>query len=555
MRRDRLLGGVWAFCLVFLATASAAAAANRYASPSGSGTACTQAAPCDIATAINNAGPGDDITIEPGTYTTSTELDDNNHTLTIHGQTGQPRPVIHSSSIQGFGFIGANTSLSDVEIDMSAAGATGIYSASANAAIDRVISRASGGPSMSSNSIACSLTHTATVTNSLCAGEGAGAFGMSFLNGSLTLRNDTLEAPGTAGNPGNSGFAVGSPGTSASVLLSNTIARGATDDINASAGSGQSTTIAADHSNYAAINAGGGGTVSVTPAGTGTNQTNFPQFVNPATGDFHELATSPTVNAGADASVNGALDLDGNPRTFGAATDIGAYEYIPPPTCQPVSATTSSGTPATIQLACTDATSSPLTYAITGNPSHGSVSVDPSTGKATYTPSGGFSGSDSFSFNATSSHGTSAAATASITVTAGSTVPRDSKPKLSPTTFMAFSSGPSIVAAKARGTLISYTDNQSATTVFKVQRAVGTGVISHGKCVKASSAHTGRKCIRFRKVGRFKHHDSAGLNRFRFTGRVGGKKLRPGRYRLISRPVNAAGKAGSSHTNFFTIVR
>jgi hypothetical protein len=119
---------------------------------------------------------------------------------------------------------------------------------------------------------------------------------------------------------------------------------------------------------------------------------------------------------------------------------------------------------------------------------------------------------------------------------------------------MSFASGPSIIAAKSRGTLISYTDTQSATTVFTVQRAIGTGVISHGKCVKPSAKHKGRKCTRYQKVGRFKHADAAGLNRFRFTGRVGGKRLRRGRYRLISRPVNAAGKAGPSHTNFFTII-
>jgi hypothetical protein len=288
--------------------------------------------------------------------------------------------------------------------------------------------------------------------------------------------------------------------------------------------------------------------------GSGTNQTAAPSFVNPAAEDFREQAASPTVDAGTNSSFDGPLDLDGNPRQFGASTDIGAYEYIPPPTCQPVNATTATGTPVTVQLTCTDALGGPVTYAITGAPSHGTVSVGASTGRATYTPAAGFSGNDSFSFNATSSHGTGASATASIVVTTGSTAPRDSKPKLSPTRFIPFASGSTIVAAKARGTLISYTDTQSATTVFTVQRAIGTGVISHGKCVKASPKSKGRKCIRFRKVGRFKHADTAGLNRFRFTGRVGGKRLRPGRYRLISRPVNAAGKAGRSHTNFFTII-
>jgi hypothetical protein len=493
--------------------------------------------------AINGAVGGDDITIEPGTYTTGMMLKDNSQTLTIHGQSGQPRPVITSGAADGFFFAGPNTSLSDVEIDATASGAVGIDSASSNVAIDRVISVVSGPPSVSSLAVACTLTHSATVTNSLCVGAGPSALGMNFFNGSLTLRNDTLEAPGTAASPGSDGLAVGSPGSNSSVLASNTIARGATEDILAITTSGGSATVSADHSNYQTVDMqSGGGTVSVTPAGTGTNQTTAPVFVNPAGRDYREQAGSPTVDAGTNSSFDGQFDLDGNPRQFGAATDIGAYEYIPPPACQPVSATTATGTPAAVQLSCADALGGAVTYAITANPSHGAVSVNASTGQATYTPASGYSGPDSFSFDATSSHGTGASATASITITPPGSLPapKDSKPKLSPTTFTPFSTGPPIVAAKTRGTLVSYTDTESARTVFKVQR-----------CVKRK----GGKCVRYRTIGRFKHADGAGLNRFRFTGRIGGKALRAGHYRLTSRPVNSAGKAGPGHTNLFTIVR
>src|SRR5262249_57938210 len=41
-------------------------AANRYASPGGSGSACTQIAPCAIDVAINGANSGDDITLLGG---------------------------------------------------------------------------------------------------------------------------------------------------------------------------------------------------------------------------------------------------------------------------------------------------------------------------------------------------------------------------------------------------------------------------------------------------------------------------------------------------------
>ena len=49
---------------MLLLCASVAVASDRFASPSGSGAnPCTQAAPCDIVTAINGASANDDVTI------------------------------------------------------------------------------------------------------------------------------------------------------------------------------------------------------------------------------------------------------------------------------------------------------------------------------------------------------------------------------------------------------------------------------------------------------------------------------------------------------------
>jgi hypothetical protein len=53
------------------------------------------------------------------------------------------------------------------------------------------------------------------------------------------------------------------------------------------------------------------------------------QLVDPAHGNFRELATSPTVDAGApDPS---PTDVYGTHRTLGTATDIGAAELVEPP--------------------------------------------------------------------------------------------------------------------------------------------------------------------------------------------------------------------------------
>ncbi len=66
------------------------------------------------------------------------------------------------------------------------------------------------------------------------------------------------------------------------------------------------------------------------------------------------------------------------------------------------------------------------------------------------------------------------------------------------------------------GTLIRYRDTLAAHTTFRVFRCVGP----HGRCSKLTL------------VGTFSHHDRAGTNSLRFSGRLHGRALAPGRYML-----------------------
>ncbi len=62
-------------------------------------------------------------------------------------------------------------------------------------------------------------------------------------------------------------------------------------------------------------------------------------WVNAAAGDFRPTSASASVDAGTNTGVAiGELDLNGNLRTLGAATDIGAFEYVgsPPALTDPV---------------------------------------------------------------------------------------------------------------------------------------------------------------------------------------------------------------------------
>jgi Ca2+-binding RTX toxin-like protein len=110
------------------------------------------------------------------------------------------------------------------------------------------------------------------------------------------------------------------------VRLTNVIARGTSNDIEAVGGQDVTVSVTADHSNFATTSPG----ENVTITGSPTNQTAAPVFVDAAAGNFRQTAASPTVDKGVANADNGTLDLDGDARTLGASTDIGADELIPP---------------------------------------------------------------------------------------------------------------------------------------------------------------------------------------------------------------------------------
>lgn len=176
----------------------------------------------------------------------------------------------------------------------------------------------------------CILSPETTLVDSVCAGK----IGLEDNVGeawSLTLRNDTIYGTET-------GLFAVSATDLFQITAVNTVVRGGIRDIYANGSAPGTVAIGLDHSNYAGVTSEGG--ASVTAAGSGTNQTAAPLFVNAAASDFHQLANSPTIDAGANDAANGLLDLAGNARTLAAVipcpaiTDIGAYEYAGgPATC------------------------------------------------------------------------------------------------------------------------------------------------------------------------------------------------------------------------------
>jgi glycine rich protein len=152
----------------------------------------------------------------------------------------------------------------------------------------------------------------------------------------------------------------------------------------------------------------------------------------------------------------------------------------------------------------------------------------------------------------------------SVTVTEGTTnvLPAISRPTLSNKTFAAEESGPSAytVKRKARlGTEVSFKLNEAAKVRFTVTRRAKGRKVKHGKktvCAKPTRKnHKRKRCARAVTLkGSFSRNGVAGKNSFHFTGRLNGRKLKPGRYRLVATP-SAGGKRGKPTSSGFRIIR
>jgi virginiamycin B lyase len=126
--------------------------------------------------------------------------------------------------------------------------------------------------------------------------------------------------------------------------------------------------------------------------------------------------------------------------------------------------------------------------------------------------------------------------------------------KLSPSSFKAAPKGGSIIAKKKKakpGTTVTYTLSRAASTRFTVE-SVQKGRKKGKKCVAPKPSNKkGKKCTRYVLVkGSFKRAGAGGKNRFKFSGRIGSKRLKPGSYRLIAVATAGSSKSKLKRANF-----
>jgi hypothetical protein len=196
----------------------------------------------------------------------------------------------------------------------------------------------------------------------------------------------------------------------------------------------------------------------------------------------------------ADAPV-GPTDLDGRPRTIGAAPDIGAYEHPSPP-----------------------------------------GAASPGDGAA---PGGGAAGAPS-------------------TPDIGPDVTAPQLTSLALTNRI-FAVGPAEtpVAARAkRGTTFRLTLSESATVAIAFERSAPGRRAKRRRCVKPTRKNRkARKCKRWVKTGGITRGGSAGRLAIPFSGRIGKKALKPGSYRAVVTARDAAGNTSRKRTLAFKVVK
>ncbi len=310
-----------------LGIAPTADAAQRYATPAGSGIACTQQSPCSLNAAIEKAEANDEVIVGGGQYTPSSGaiLPFTAEGAWVHGDFGGPPPTISAAfSASALLITAPKSRLSYVDVRNTATGAAGVY-CGLEGTVERVRATVEG-----TASAATVQNFDCNVRDSLLRASGIGSTGLRSTCETTTLHARNVTAIATGENSvgihtANSNFMLLPPTKTCGLDLRNAIASGGEADLRTSGYTYGVANIDVSNSSFATAKPGASSTI-----GGPSNQTAAPLFVNPAAGDYREAPGSPTIDAGAVDPLLGPVDLDGNPRTVGAAPDIGAFEFVPP---------------------------------------------------------------------------------------------------------------------------------------------------------------------------------------------------------------------------------
>jgi hypothetical protein len=436
-------------------------------------------------------------------------------------------------------------------------------------------------------------------------GSNAGTF--SLLDATLTANR--AAATGAGGIASGGGLSAGGPPKAPFVLQNDTLDANAVEGLGAQSGGGDLASGDTDVENTIVANGRGPAGLENCSAGAtslGHNIDSLDECAFTASGDQVNTnprlgplqanggpletqapaVTSPAVDAGSNSGCP-VVDARGVARPQGAACDVGAYELAPPVlTTLPATAVgettatlnakaldpdaagarisvqygTTTAYGATLPLVSLDAIPQPLPVEFSmpplPAPSMPSIALSGLTPGTTYhfrvvgsDPDGTvFGGDETFTTIPTPSTGPPPAPLAPVL----------SGLRISPSRIrVASGHGPSIAAAKRRrGAKVSYRDSQAGVSTFTIlARRAGFQVGGHCQTRHLRHGHGRlRRCSRYLALGTFTHGDTAGANGFIFSGRLGGKPLPTGSYRLQAQARNGAGQRSAVEAVAFRIL-
>src|SRR4051812_6725386 len=547
--------------LLLLAASPAEAATQRYAGPNGAmTTGCTDPnQPCDLASAFSQAQANDELIIETGDYGSpgtplTTPIVSTPAGLDVHGEDGKPRPRIFGATTGNntsvLDLSGSGTKLRHLEIQQLG---TAVHPAALTfdgVQAGNLVAIATG-----SGGRGCVLLGSSVLMNSVCeAGASSGIAVFPYRDtaspaaNTSTLRNVTALAPG-AGGLGI--LSIGGPtaGDAENITVTNTIVVVPSNQaaIQAFKQTGDAT-ITIDHSNFGFQSSQNGGQIV---KGAGNQQlVGAPKFVTP--GDYHIAAGSITIDKGADDPANGSTDIDGDPRTLGQATDMGADEFVPPPVV-----TTGAASNVTKSSADVSGFVNPERLATTYHFEYGTTTA---YGSSTPTANAGAGTAD---VPATSTltglaPGTTYHYRLVATNAAGTTPGADMAfaTQSAPGGGGGTGAGPHFIGPLKLAANVTFALDRAATVRFTVERRT-VGRRSGERCVKATKKNRkARKCTRYAgRGGRRDRALTAGKNSFKFTRRWNGRKLPVGGYRLVAAALTAVGKTSDTRRASFRIVK
>jgi hypothetical protein len=131
------------------------------------------------------------------------------------------------------------------------------------------------------------------------------------------------------------------------------------------------------------------------------------------------------------------------------------------------------------------------------------------------------------------------------------------KPSANPPAFEVKKSGKAEtpVSGAKKGTTFRYSLSEAAAVTFTIQRKLKGRKVGR-KCKKPTRRNRHRRrCTRYKRAGAFRQQAVSGANSKSFSGRIGRRSLRPGRYRALLVATDAAGNKSKAAKVAFRVLK